>query len=459
MLFRYFAGLLITTLSIASGAAQDLAALLPLPHLDKCDVSARPRLPEKWRATYLMAPFTKSQLVLSDIVYDGALPAMRVKLHGVKRGSVDLFVLGDNTFVVTSEGEAIKRCRGLGDTGWRPLPKDWLTPQSRCVGVAPIGTTTTDWWKTPIEPPPASYWVWYQSSDRSPFRIVFPFASNRLAPLSQYALSYQAAFEPLSQTDLAGVAAACQRGKTASANGARTLRKLLDDFPRSPLRADNEIKRLMPALDANCPAIPFPQWPARLAITGLLTPFDSDENPYPTEVLYDWTVQSQRTRIFGGSQSGFRVQDSLMLNPLGYTVTYSGSEGPICKAVLPGTIRPDWASRGGCECAATINGRTPLSPYGATRILACSLASPRAAWAWYALSGRPTTFMVTSLPGDEGSGLFSVLDYRDWLPGHTFPQSAFDKPPECLPADAHPTPPPASKQCSTCHLGSGLARE
>jgi hypothetical protein len=455
MLLRCFARLLIATLSIASAAAQDPVAMLPLPQLDKCDTDARPHLPEKWRATYLMAPFTKSQLVLSHIVYDGALPAMRVKLHGVRRGSADLLVLGNNTYVLTSGMGTIRQCQALGDTGWRPLPQDWLTPQSRCTGSAPIGETAVDWWKTPIDPKPASYWVWYKTSDQSPFRLVFQAESNRLPPLSRYALSYQVGFERLGQTDLADIVATCKLAKPApTASGTRKLRKVLDAFPTSHERDDNEIKRLMPALDANCPAIPFPKWPTRLALTGLLTPFDSDENPYPTEVFYDWTVQGQRTRIFGDPDSPFRVQDNLLLNPLGYNVTYRGSEGPICKAILPGTIRPDWAARGECECAATITGQTPLSPHGTTRILACPLASPRAAWAWYALSGRPTTFMVTSLPGDEGSALFAVLDYRDWLPGHSFPQSVFDRPPQCLPAaGVRPAPPPASKRCSTCHLG------
>src|SRR5262249_59842156 len=102
-----------------------------------------------------------------------------------------------------------------------------------------------------------------------------------------------------------------------------------------------------------------------------------------------------------------------------------------------------------------ITGRTALTPYGAARILACPLAVPRAAWAWYTLDGRPMSFLVTSLPGDQGLGLFAVLDYRDWLPGHAFPASVFDRPGQCQ----APPPragmrtaagPPAS--CAACHL-------
>ena len=455
MLVRSCAALLVAALLSQPAVAQE-PVTLPLPRLEQCTADAHPQLPEKWRAAYLMAPFTKSQLVLSDIVYDAALPAMRVTLHGVKRGSVDLLVVGEDTYVL-SAGPANKQCRALGDTGWRPLPRDWLTPRSQCVGSAAIGNTNVDWWKTPIDPKPASYWVWTKTSDRSPFRLVFQYKSTQLAPLSDYALSYQVGFEALAQTDLSALASVCKGAKPVANSGADGLRKLLDTIPQAQVRSDSEIKRLMPALNASCPAVPFPRWPTRLAITGLMTPFDSDEDPYPTEVLYDWTTASQRTRVMGRPGSSFAMQDSLLLKEKGYTVTHGASDGPICKAVLPGTIRPDWASRGECECAATINGTTALSPYGTTRIIACPLASPRAAWAWYALSGRPTTFMVTSLPGDEGSALFAVLDYREWLPNHSFPRAVFDKPPQCVSADNQPDRPPASKRCWACHLGSAAS--
>jgi hypothetical protein len=103
-----------------------------------------------------------------------------------------------------------------------------------------------------------------------------------------------------------------------------------------------------------------------------------------------------------------------------------------------------------------INGTTPLSPGGTTRILACPLAPPRVAWAWYALDGKPTTFMVTSRRGDEGRGLFSTLDYWDWRPNHPIPRAVFDRPPQCTPLPAwQRTAPP---DCATCHLGPTQSR-
>lgn len=434
--------------------AHEPRAILSLPQISPCAAAAsHPILPQIWRGTYLMAPFTKEQLVLADIVSDASLSAMRVRLHGVQRGSIDLFVLGTTTYVLSAEG-GVRQCRMLGDTGWRPLPKDWLSPQSTCTGAAPVGETSTEGWKTPIAPEPASYRLWYKRSDQSPFRILFPFASDRLPPLSRFALSYQTRFEMLQESGLAAIAATCNNSSPPPRGSARhALRALLGSMSDSPYQAADELSRLMPELDSRCPAVAFPQWPAALAMTGLMTPYDSDEDPYQTEILYDWTVPGQRTRTFGGPEAGITAQDSLLLGAHGFTITHYRQRPPVCRAVLPGTIRPDWISRAPCHCAGTINGTTPLSPDGTTRILVCPLASPRVAWSWYGPSGRPTVFMVTAAPGDEGKRQFAVLDYRQWLPGEPFSRSAFDRPPQCAAAKNVRKAPPHAKQCSTCHLG------
>src|SRR5215475_12611132 len=88
----------VATASVA--VAQEQAPLLPLPQLQRCDARAHPLLPEKWKATYLMAPFTNAQLVLGEITHDDSIPATRVTLHGARRGSLDLFVHGDKTYAL-----------------------------------------------------------------------------------------------------------------------------------------------------------------------------------------------------------------------------------------------------------------------------------------------------------------------------------------------------------------------
>jgi hypothetical protein len=462
---RACVGLLAAAFLTSTGAAQDLAPLLPLPQLSQCSAATHPRLPEKWRAVFLMAPFTNAQLVLGEIIHDGSIPATRVRLHGVRNGSAEFLIAGSNTYVPGSRDSAAQPCRNLGDTGWRPLPQDWLTPQSHCSGSAPIGETPVDWWKTPIAPAPSTDWIWFRISDRTPFRLVFQSPSNRLGVLSRYAMSNQVSFEPLPQTELGGIAATCRSARPAASTGAGAgaLRREIEAMAHSGERADAEIGRILPALRASCPAVPLPVWPEKLALTGLLTPFDANEEPVPTEVLYDWSVLAQRSRIFLPPRANAVVQDALLLGPAGYNVAYRRNGGKFCPAGLPGTIRPDWAMRAPCDCEATIEGGTPLTPYGAARILSCPLARPRAAWAWYTLDGRPMTFMVTSLRGDEGAGLFAALDYRLWAPDRSFPRAVFEKP-QCDPAPPGATHTAAqavarnARQCSTCHLGETGSR-
>jgi hypothetical protein len=460
-------------LASVSAAAQEQRPLLPMPVVGVCSSADQPTLPNRWRAAFLMAPFTSGQLVVSDITYDASLPAMRVKLYGARAGTLDLLIAGNNSYLLGPEDEPAA-CRSLGDTGWRPLPQNWLTPQSTCVGSAQIGATMADWWKTPVQPKPTGYWIWSKVSDRTPFRLIFQSAGNQLAPLSHYAMSYQTRFERLEQSDLAQLAQSCNGSLPATAGtGADALRALIDGMEHAGKRDGDELARVMPELAA-CPVAPFSRWPERMAAVGFLTPFDVDQNPAPTEVLYDWTISGQRSRIFFPPGGPVSARDALLLGSRGYNVTYSRTAGPLCTGTLPGTIRPDWQQRAPCSCEATIVGTTALSPHGTTRIMSCPLASPRRAWAWYTLDGRPETFMVTSLPGDEGFGLFAVLDYREWLPGHRSSPQVFERPAQCTaPSMRTGTAPEGSRQsarpspapgmapgdrvdgagCSTCHAG------
>jgi hypothetical protein len=444
---------------VRGAPAQGLQPLQPLPQLAACRTTAHPQLPQRWQGTYLMAPFTTGQLVLATIVHDGAAGATRIRLYGIKRGMADFLVTGETTYALRTDGDAVTDCRDLGDTGWRPLPPDWLIGASRCTGSAPILGTPVDWWKTPVDPAPSTYWIWYKRSDGTPFRLVFQAASDRLAPLSRFAMSYQLELRPLARTGLAEIAAHCTRAPTSSAGrGPAALAARLAAIDRSPERADAALARLVPGLQADCPVPMQLRWPERLAITGILTPFDASEDPVSTEILYDWTVPGQRTRIFPGPPTGLKAQDALLLADRGYTVAHPGAGGPSCAPGLPGTLRPNWAARAPCTCEALIAPGTPLTPDEAVRIFSCPLALPRIAWASYGLSGRPSMFMVTARQQDAGAGDFAVLDYTGWRPQHQLPRSAFTKPLQCTvprqaAADANPPP-----RCSTCHLASQRIR-
>jgi hypothetical protein len=263
--------------------AQQPAPLLPLPELKSCQTSVHPRLPEKWRGVFLMAPFTNAQLVLSEIQSDGSVPAMRATLYGLRGGTLDLFIEGSQTYELISQDDQVTSCHKLGDTGWRPLPPDWLSGQSQCAGTAPLGKTDVDWWKTPIDPAPSTYWIWYNSSDNSPFRLAFQKASNRLAPLSKYALSYQLHFEAKTDSSLGEISRVCHSATQSAPSGPPSLdRRMAALSSPKGEPATKAIEKVAPEIAA-CPSTPLPTWPDKLAITGLMTPWDSDENPYATE--------------------------------------------------------------------------------------------------------------------------------------------------------------------------------
>src|SRR5439155_5724861 len=84
-------------LCAGAGAAQDLRPLQRVPELPACRSTGHPQLPQHWRATYLMAPFTTGQLVLAEIVQDAPLAATRVTLYGVKLGRADFLVTANTT--------------------------------------------------------------------------------------------------------------------------------------------------------------------------------------------------------------------------------------------------------------------------------------------------------------------------------------------------------------------------
>jgi hypothetical protein len=355
--------------------------------------------------------------------------------------------------VLPSAEADTKTCIALGDTGWRPLPADWLTDASRCAGSAPVLNTQVNWWPTPIEPMPSSYWIWFKDSDGTPFRLVFAYPTDRLAALSRFAMSHQLAFESVERTDLSNSAFSCRMAsRTNSVTGATGLAQAIDAMARSTVRANAAIARLVPALQHRCAAPTEALWTKRLALTGLLTPFDWGEDPMPMEVLYDWGVPAQRSRVFprGGDVA---AHDFLLLKSGGYNVSYRSDGTAMCAPGLPGTLRPDWSQRAPCECSAQIDVGTSVTPDEPIQILSCPLNAPRIAWAWYTRSGRPTVFMVTAKPGDEGSASFAVLDYHQWSTHLAVSPSTFAKPPQCPDSPVAPAgmPTPAVANCTTCH--------
>jgi hypothetical protein len=428
--------------------AEHNRAAAPLPQMAQCRTPSHPLLPERWHATFLMAPSTRTQLVLADIVEDNTLPAMRARLYGVKTGSADLLVAGNETYLLSGE-----ECRRLGDTGWRTLPRDWVGGGAQCVGAAPVAETPVDWWKVPTSPTPLTNWIWFRHADGTPWRTMFVGSYDRLAPLGLYAFSYQVRFEALNATQLAEDVARCIAAPAEPrADPRRQLNDVIEGMARASSRADAAIKLLMPELTADCTGTGLPRWPDRFALTTFMTPIDVRYTPFPTEVLYQWDRPVQRTRMVYPPKDRQRTEDALLIGPRGYGVSRYRGGRTMCEGPQPGTVRPDWMAVGSCTCEALINGTTPLTPYGSTQIVSCPVG-PRLFWTWYTLAGRPVVFMETSA-GDERGALLTLSDYFAFAPDAAAPDAAFAKPAECRKVEGLAYSRRKPRPCFSCHLGA-----
>ncbi len=259
-------------MALFGGEALAEEAAPPLPSMAACSKTSHPELPEKWHATYLMAPFSRAQLTLADAVQDSSLEAMRVRLFGLKRGSLDLLVRGQKTYVLGEGGVSAGTCRDLGDTGLRPLRRDLLQKAARCEGEAAAGGVPLEWWKTPSSLRPAANWIWYKAADRSPFRLMVTQPDDQLSILGWYSFSYQVRFEAMQESGLDAIAAICElKAERAGETGRPALEKLNAWMERSEARADAAIASLMPSLDNRCTAAPLPGWPEQMSITALMT--------------------------------------------------------------------------------------------------------------------------------------------------------------------------------------------
>jgi hypothetical protein len=439
---------------------------LALPAMGPCTDSTHPLLPKRWHGTYLMAPFTRAQLTLGDFVYDGSLPAMRVRLYGLRQGAADLLIKGARTYLLSSGAGPSAECLDLGDTGLRPLPSDLLAANARCEGSAPVHGTPVIWWKTPSTPRPSANWIWYKTADRSPFRFMFTQPAMEYGVLGLYTFSYQVSFETLSDSSLPALAAKCGPGsRRAEISGRAALGRVIADMEAASSRHDAEISRLMPDLGA-CPNMRAPVWPEKASITALMTASDFESRPAPAEVLYDWDRQSLRTRMFFPGNSELASEDALLAGNNGYGVVRLAKGHPICTAGLPGPPRPDWPESGGCSCEAAIKGKTALTPIGPARIMVCPMTAPRVVWSWFSFDDRPIVFMETSAPGDDPSAVLAVADYYDWKPGYLPAYANFEAPAQCPAPKMKAGPQKSSKhgmqpdrrRCGACHLENPSAQ-
>jgi hypothetical protein len=128
-----------------------------LPDFAACNPATAPELPARWRAVGLMLPFLQGQIDVAEFVYDGALPAMRATVDGLKSGAVDLLITDNDTYVLAGPHESPTQCTSLGPRLHVPAAQ-WVTGDAICSGESLLDSHTVQWWHT-TGFDPARYWV------------------------------------------------------------------------------------------------------------------------------------------------------------------------------------------------------------------------------------------------------------------------------------------------------------
>lgn len=443
-------------------------ALLPLPEFTDCASTAHPRLPAKWRATALMQDFVQPALTFGDFTYDESVGAFRFRLMAENGRQIDLLVTADRKLYLLTGGDRPSRCNFLIDNSPLTMPsRDWLDPAAVCVGEAPILERDMAWWKSPSGE--GANWYWYGTGNALPFRTMFyeDVTVRQPAPVYEhFTFNYFPVFEPLEQTDLAGILRMCQAEGAATATAAdlggfdvERPDEIASEAPEGG--ADEATMQVaqgwIPGLSAcrSTGDLP-PPWPDKVQGTVFMTAVSFPPNPFPTRVFYDWTRTPEPA--LNTSLYYYRpenpldyVQVALLKGDTGW-IRIEDERGNVtmCEQALPGPQVPDWKQVDGCECRAQLAPGTVLNPSReTTKVLWCptDLSADQVFWTWYSETGRPVVFMQTNSSPTDGTGL-NLADYYEWQPGSTAPRGTFDLPAFCEGKEPEPVP----QACHNCHL-------
>ena len=351
-------------------------------------------------------------------------------------------------YLVTRSGTTLSRDGGLTwapvDMGW-VLPDNWFGERAalaRCAGASPLNWMSSqpvDWWKVPVPQPaplpPAATWMWFDSGNQAPVRMMFGFGPptpalgdpTQLAVFQMYSFSYMAEFQAF-------------------------------DAQAAPARPAMWVEPTIAGLQWGNPQgfKPF-VFGANFGFTALMTPVNEQYNPLPTRVLYVWKPDAEYRLSSDRAQSTLmkftynpdqpsdpKTQEEALLtgpapahmppppdsgsgflidtHPDGSQSCMDGSQFPFPQEP------PDWVSVP--EVQATVQATIvdhPLLAPGQT-VLVYSVLFPPALpnypeatylWTWYSpLAGsdgtqsRPVTFMQSQSGVGLGTSL-ALADYYD----------------------------------------------
>ncbi|MGC2075078.1 MAG: hypothetical protein WA728_03400, partial [Xanthobacteraceae bacterium] len=384
-----------------------------LPPFKACLPADPAALPPRWRAIGLMLPFEQGQLDVGEFVFDGSLPAMRATVYGLQSGAVDVLITDSDTYLIRGPHDSPTDCISLGPR-LGPPSAQWLSEKSVCVGESPVASRPVQWWQK-IGTDVARHWV--STETRLPLRSWFLRRSLDPAIIGDYAMTYFPTFTPLPQTDLMALRDFCvatakpisrEIAPTPTARELMAFGNQISDAERQ-----KQIDALIPGLSYQaCSRMTPVRWPDRFVATGIITPIQTNEEPHPTVIVYDWSeAPSMLTVPFYGNPLTLLMTISLKKR-IGYRMMAHPTDKPlVCEPIFPGAVKPDWMTLASCQCRGVIDHNPALNPDDETQILSCpiKMQGRRVMWNWYTAQGRPIMFTEAAPFGDG----FMLVDYID----------------------------------------------
>ena len=392
-------------------------SLPPRSNFNAC--SAGPNLlPVVWSSTVLLTPFFAEDIQTAHVEYNGDLEAMYVSLYSQNGEIKEYLNIQDKTYILTSNSTSTT-CSGPHNYGWSTPSRDWLAPyECECKGELNISGIDTVAWTCPIYT--LRNWYWVHSSNGSLWRILFNNQSNptRLPVIGDYTMAHFSAYTSEAKT-LDIVYHVCTQPSFKHSTYSTVYRQ------------GNPVKGFT---YTECPStFSFPSWPEFFHLTVTMIPVVlSNASPFPTQVVYDWELEFQRTTMCETSQT----YNAILIHNNTYIFNQKLDTGGVeCLSHLPfGPSQPNWMTLDGCKCKGVIEDNPALTPWKKTIIAVCPVAEDRVFWTWFTedVGFTPLLFFETLTPADEGTGL-ALADYHSMHKGGVLIDiQEFDVPPECL---------------------------
>lgn len=432
------------------------------PTIAKCGSTTPPNLPQSFHAVALLTPFNNSQLVVADIYYDWSLQAMRITTYGLEQGYADFLYLQNEYFILDSvNGGPPTNFFGPIATTEEVPPPDWLANfNATCNGIGQVLNVNTNWWcvltkntngTAPIPPTPcpnfdSANWFWLRTDNQMPWRMMLINTTNEfhLPFIGWFAFAHFPTFESMPNTGLSELVQTCKaRSKPVGQEYAAPLQINSNEDVYNLVRAKPFVtkadqKNIQDAIQDLIPGLTppskktLPTWPNRLFMTALTTPtFEPHpfpNQPYPTQIYYDWDIQRQLTRFFQPDQS---LEDVILTGSESYMVARFPDGTHKCLGTVPvGLPYTDWTKRDGGVCKGVITNNPQLSPNKTTQIFTLNSMPPRVFWIWYTTTNQ--AIMFAEVPQACNVELI-LTDYFDYNPAPPpFDPTLFSIPTDCM---------------------------